>query len=45
ARTALGDKFDIRAFHDQVIDAGPVPLDILEQRIDAWIAVEKAGAQ
>jgi len=45
ARTALGAKFDIRAFHDQVIDAGPVPLDILEQRIDAWIAAEKAGNQ
>jgi uncharacterized protein (DUF885 family) len=43
ARTALGEKFDIRAFHDQVIDAGPVPLDILEQRIDAWIAAVKAG--
>jgi uncharacterized protein (DUF885 family) len=45
AKTALGDKFDLRGFHDQVIDAGSVPLDVLEQRIDAWIASEKRGAQ
>jgi uncharacterized protein (DUF885 family) len=38
AQKALGAKFDIRAFHDQVIDAGALPLDVLEQRIDAWVA-------
>jgi len=38
AQKALGPKFDIRAFHDQVLDAGALPLDVLEQRIDAWIA-------
>ena len=37
AQKALGPKFDMRAFHDQVIDAGALPLDVLEQRIDAWI--------
>jgi uncharacterized protein (DUF885 family) len=42
ARTALGPKFDIRAFDDQVIDAGALPLDVLEARIDAWI--ERQGA-
>ena len=41
ARKALGDKFDIRAFHDQVVDSGALPLDMLEQRIDAWIASQK----
>ncbi len=41
AQKALGDKFDIRAFHDQVLDAGALPLDVLEQRIDAWIAAQK----
>jgi uncharacterized protein (DUF885 family) len=41
AKKALGDKFDIRAFHDQVIDSGALPLDILDQRIDAWIATQK----
>ena len=43
AKMALGAKFDLRAFHDQVIDAGALPLDVLEQRIDAWIASQKAG--
>ncbi len=37
AQKAQGDRFDIRAFHDQVIDAGALPLDLLEARIDAWI--------
>jgi len=41
AKKALGDKFDIRAFHDQVIDSGALPLDVLDQRIDAWIASQK----
>jgi uncharacterized protein (DUF885 family) len=43
AKKALGDKFDIRAFHDQVIDSGAVPLDVLDERINAWIA-EQGGA-
>jgi uncharacterized protein (DUF885 family) len=41
AKKALGDKFDIRAFHDQVIDSGALPLDVLDARIDAWIASQK----
>ncbi len=45
AKKALGDKFDIRAFHDQVLDSGALPLDVLEQRIDAWIAAQKGSAQ
>ena len=43
ARKALGDKFDIRAFHDQIIDSGALPLDELDNRINAWIASQKAG--
>jgi uncharacterized protein (DUF885 family) len=43
AKSALGSKFDLRAFHDEVIDAGAMPLDVLEQRVDAWIAAQKAG--
>jgi uncharacterized protein (DUF885 family) len=43
AQKALGDKFDIRAFHDDVLDSGALPLDVLEARIDAWIASQKAG--
>jgi uncharacterized protein (DUF885 family) len=37
ARQALGPRFDIRAFHDAVLDEGPLPLDILDSRIQAWI--------
>jgi len=45
ARAALDDKFDIRAFHDQVLDSGAVPLDVLSDHIDAWIASRKAAAE
>ncbi len=41
AQQALGDRFDIRAFHDQVLGSGALPLDYLEQRIDNWIAQQK----
>jgi uncharacterized protein (DUF885 family) len=41
AKKELGDKFDIRAFHDQVLDSGALPLDMLSDRIDAWIASQK----
>ena len=34
----LGDQFDIRAFHSQVLDSGSLPLVLLEEKIDAWIA-------
>ena len=43
AKRALGDKFDIRAFHDQILGGGALPLDVLETRTDAWIAAVKAG--
>ena len=41
AARELGDKFDVREFHDQVLDNGAVPLDILEQRIREWLAARK----
>ena len=41
AQTALGAKFDLKAFHDQVLDSGALPLDVLEQRIDNWIAAQQ----
>ncbi len=41
AKKELGPKFDIRAFHDQVIDSGAVPLDVLDEHITAWIASQK----
>jgi len=45
AKKELGDKFDIRAFHDQVIDSGAMPLDVLDQRINSWIANQKSGGK
>jgi len=41
AQKELGAKFDLRAFHDAVLDQGPLPLDLLEAKITAWIATQK----
>jgi len=41
SRKEIGDKFDIRAFHDEVLSAGALPLDVLDQRINEWIAAQK----
>ena len=38
ARTALGDRFDIKGFHDTVLTSGPVTMSILEWLIDEWIS-------
>lgn len=38
ARAALGDQFDIREFHDQVLESGSIPLNMLEDKINFWIA-------
>ena len=43
AEAELGPKFDIREFHDQVLNTGALPLSILEQKIDRWIAAKKAA--
>lgn len=44
AKQALGDQFDIRAFHDEILSGGALPLDVLETRVNDWIAAVKAGA-
>lgn len=41
AEKALGPKFDVRGFHEVVLSGGALPLDVLEQRLDAWIARSK----
>ena len=38
AQARLGARFDLRAFHDTVLALGSVPLGILEEQVDAWIA-------
>jgi uncharacterized protein (DUF885 family) len=43
ARQALGDRFDIRDFHEQVLGTGALPLTVLERKIDTWIAAQRAG--
>lgn len=43
AETALRNRFDIRRFHNALIDDGPLPLDVLGQRVDAWIASDRQG--
>ena len=41
ARKELGPKFDLRKFHDEMLDGGTLPLDMLEARTDKWIAQQK----
>ena len=43
AETELGERFDIRGFHDTILGGGAMPLDLLEQRVDRWIASRKAS--
>ena len=37
AKKQLGEKFDLRQFHEVILTNGPVPLDILEELVDAWV--------
>lgn len=41
AAAELGDKFDIREYHNQVLETGCIPLQLLEDKIDAWITKSK----
>jgi len=45
ARAALGDGFDVRRFHNVVIDGGAVPLAVLEDNVEQWIARERRGVK
>jgi len=41
ARSELGTRFDIRAFHDEILNAGVLPLDLLESRTNRWIETQR----
>jgi uncharacterized protein (DUF885 family) len=41
AQQALGEKFDIRGFHDEILKDGPVPLNILESKVQSWVTMQK----
>ena len=45
AQQQLGSQFDIREFHDEVVDSGALPLDVLEEQVNLWIAQKKAVAK
>jgi uncharacterized protein (DUF885 family) len=44
SKDQLGDKFDLRAFHDEVLSGGALPMDVLSTRIHTWVAQQKAQA-
>ena len=44
ARMALGDEFSIKAFHNLVLETGSVPLEVLGQEVDQWIAAQRQGS-
>ncbi len=45
AKTQLAGNFDIRKYHDEVVDSGALPLDVLDRRVNDWIAEQKKVAQ
>ena len=44
AKKQLGDKFNMKAFHDEILNGGAMPLDLLQERVEAWIKAQAAKA-
>ncbi len=44
AKAQLGDKFEIKAFHDEILNGGAMPLELLQERVEAWIKQQKGGS-
>jgi uncharacterized protein (DUF885 family) len=42
AKNELGNRYDIRAFHDEILNGGALPMDVLESRVTSWIATQKS---
>jgi uncharacterized protein (DUF885 family) len=45
AQQQLGSKFDIRRFHDEMLNGGVLPLDLLDSRTNSWIQAQKAAVK
>jgi uncharacterized protein (DUF885 family) len=45
AKAQLGEKFDLKAFHDEILNGGAMPLDLLQERVKAWIKNQAAQNQ
>ncbi|MFT4941183.1 MAG: hypothetical protein ACI88A_004247 [Paraglaciecola sp.] len=43
AKTKLNDKFDLREYHDEILKYGPLPLNVLEAKVDTWVALKLAN--
>jgi uncharacterized protein (DUF885 family) len=43
AQTQLGSRYDVRAFHDEILNGGALPLDVMEERVNGWISAQKSG--
>jgi uncharacterized protein (DUF885 family) len=44
AKDQLGDKFDIRTFHDEILSGGALPMDVLKERIQEWVAIQQTAS-
>ena len=43
AQTQLGSHYDVRAFHDEILNGGALPLDVMDERVSLWIAAQTNG--